>query len=348
MKDESDLLPQLVDNQVVELVDQYIDGTLSDDDKVSLEKRLEEDEVQTYFVERLHFHAEMLESQQPIRVEMSQRRDIIFEVNGGIPKVTKRETKEARVGNPRTEKYVDLVRASGNTKWAMVAVCVSVSFLVLTLLMMKYGGQAKSPVHSSSPVLVIRNASFEDNDLAEDEDGTSYSIFDWQDHFMTQRSRVIRVASFRDGEEAADGDNAAYLTNGSFVTQRLLLSDKSELKARKGMRLKLTGMVRRLDQDRASTLLCALRVVRGIHPEMLQYEPADEIIEVESVEWTPFEVIFQLPSDSLEFWPSDGSEAIKEKGGKWDVDGKALTLSLDHRGQGAFLLDSIHLEVLEE
>lgn len=333
------------DDEIVLLIDTYLDGSLSPEQKAALEKRLEtEPEVQSYFVEKLHFHAELLESQQPIRVEMSQRRDIIFEVDGGIPKVTKKEVQVARVGNPRTEKFVDLVTAQAQPRWIKWVV-LGIFLVALGLIANVVIGPGPAPVPPK--VLEIRNPSFEANDLSDDEDGYTYSIFDWQDHFITSRVGLVRLSKYRPGQVAADGENAAYLLRGSYLTQRLLYSDKSELVAEKGLKLRLSGKVRCLDQGGEATLSCALRVVKGIHPEMLQYEPALAEVEVNSVEWQDFEVILQLPEDSLEFEPSDGQPALRRKAGVLDVSGKGMTLSLDHRGQGGMLLDSVQIEVID-
>ena len=120
--DKEDNKHKIVSSDLVLLVDDYLDGNLTPESKEKLETMLESDEsAQDYFVDRIRFHGEMLESQQPIRVEMVQKRQVIFEYEKGIPKVTTREAKAARVGNPKRENFVELVPENPSVKRALVA-----------------------------------------------------------------------------------------------------------------------------------------------------------------------------------------------------------------------------------
>ena len=92
------------------LVDRYLDGELDEKSKTKLEQRLEaEERAQDHFISRLQFHGELLESQQPLRVEMLQKRQVVFEYDKGIPKVMTREAQAVRVGNPKRDTFVELV-----------------------------------------------------------------------------------------------------------------------------------------------------------------------------------------------------------------------------------------------
>jgi hypothetical protein len=341
---ELDAIERIQDPQLTRLVDAYLDGSLTDAEKLKLEKELEKDEVQNYFVERLHFHAELFESQQPLRVELTQKREVVFEVKDGLPMFSKREVKSVRIGNPKTEKFVDLVTARSNRYFLLLLLGSSVALLVVVFLLQLILNQNVERDVISHPNLLLRNSSFEDNDLSEEVDGFSYSIFEWQDHFLSQRAGVIRPEVYIPEIKAPDGSNVAYMSPGSFLTQRLLLSDLSEFKAKKGMKLRLLGKIRTLEIPQTPILRCAIRVVKGIHPEMLQYEPALAVYTEISDTWRDFSIEFDLPQENMTLLPSDYSGQSTDHARAWNVEGKGLTLSLDNRGGGELLLDCVKLE----
>ena len=153
-----------VDKELVELVDAYLDGNLTKDSKAALEARLEAEEgAQDYFVARVRFHGEMLEAQQPIRVELVQKRQVVFEYDKGIPKVTTREAQATRVGNPRREKFVELVPENTSLRKTLIILGVLLALALIGIIWLafsKNGEPVVPPVAKQEPVLIFRNPSF--------------------------------------------------------------------------------------------------------------------------------------------------------------------------------------------
>ena len=172
-------------------------------------------------------------------------------------------------------------------------------------------------------------------------------ISGWQDHFLSKNARICRVDKLLPGKTAADGNNAALLYPGSYLTQRLLDSANAPVLARKGMKLRIRGKAMLMDRSGdPRRITVSMRVVVGIRPEMLQYQPFREDVLVDKHEWVPFEVIAELPKDSLVF--GVGYMDKIEKARKMDLEGKPLTVSVDNRSKGAVMVDALEIELVED
>ncbi len=343
--------PGAVDPKLEDLVNQYLEGSLSTGTKADLESLLEnQEEAQDYFIERVRFHAELVESQQPLRIELTQKRQVVFEYAAGIPKVTTREAQSTRIGNPRTQKFVHLVPDNTLLKrgmWTLVLLAVVAVGLAIWFYVKAQQAQvvvAPPPL----PVLALRNASFEDTSLEGDEDGFNYSILDWQDHFLVQSAGICKVEAYHPDFKAVEGENAAVLKGWSFLTQRLKYSDGKPFKAKKGMLLRLSGRILVMTEHQEARVRGAIRVVKGVHPEMLQYEASQNFIMASSREWAPFTMDFKFSEDSLVKSPRYMELELENKvGDEMDLDGEALTLSIDNKSRATILLDQLSLKLVE-
>ncbi len=342
------------DPELVSLVSLYIDGQISEEEKTKLEQMLmNNDAAQDYFATQLRMDAEISEHMQPIKVEMTQKRHLVFERKGGIPKIVARESHVTRIGNPDTGEFLELppgLEDASVTRKRITMIVIGLLALVGALIAILIW-QANRPAPITPPAtLELRNAGFEETDLSLDESSTNYSVPSWQEFFRSAKARTVaplKSSSSDTPKEAHSGNNVGHLSPGSFITQRLLYSDNTPLLARKGLHLRVHGWAYVPKQDESHKLRMAIRYVKNIHPEMLQYEPCKTIVTTQSGAWQKFQVDLILPSDSLLLKPSDFEKGVSA-GAQVDLDGKAINLSIDNRDRASIFLDDLSIEIIEE
>ncbi|MCP5537500.1 MAG: hypothetical protein H7A51_14865 [Akkermansiaceae bacterium] len=340
------------DPDLVSLVDAYLEDHLDADRKRELEQRLEnESAVRDYFVDRLRLHAELHEILQPALVEIVQKRHILLDYKRGLPSVSARQTHVIRIGDRLTRKFIELPPDAGGYKiHPLFYVTVGLGLMaVLLSAFFIFRGQRTQPVPPPKPpTLVFRNPGFEAVDLADDDDAFTFTLPDWQDYFLSQDTGTCDLSRFSDGKyQAHSGNNVAVIKWRGYVTQRLKYSDGSDLLARKGLHLRVRGWVLAGDVEHEFPLRFALRVVKNIKPEMLQYEPCYQILKLKGSAWKKFQVDLVLPAEGLVLSPSDADPGVRDRP-PLDITGHPLTLTADNRGGGVFFLDDLSVEIVPQ
>ncbi|NWK55017.1 hypothetical protein HW115_05315 [Verrucomicrobiaceae bacterium N1E253] len=352
MKDEITVVSAFEPSDaLITLVDGMLDGQLSEAETAQLEQWLLADvQAQRYCADRLRFHAEIQEVVTPVRVEVLEKRHMVFQRVRGLPRFVSRVGRVVRIGNAATGKMLeippDLLEASILRKRLLWAAGIIVLLLALLLYGLLREMNAGSDLHvMDAPVLLVKNQDFEQTSLADDDDALSYTLLGWQDHFLSRDTKLCDLERFSDGRyQAKSGDHVALIQPKGYLTQLLMMSDGKALTAEKGMRMRLEGWAL-VDGERPVPLRAALRFVKNIKPEMKQYELWHQNIMIQTGGWQRLTVELQLPEDSLEFFPSDVDPG-QTRGAKLDVTGKAVTFTLENRkGSSEVFVDdlSIHL-----
>jgi len=343
--------------ELVALVSAYIDGHITEEEKEKLEQHLQTSEAaQDYCAAQLRLEAELTEHMQPLKVEMTQKRHLVFERKHGIPKITARESHITRIGNPNSDKFLELppgLEEASVTRKRISFIVVALFLIVgaLSALLIWQANRPEPNLGQPPALLELRNAGFEETDLSLGSKSFNYSIPSWQEFFRSNKTLTVSPlkASPDDGypQEPHSGNNVAKVAAGSYLTQRLLYSDNKPLLAKKGLHLRIHGWAYVHPQTAPHKLRFAIRHVKNIHPAMLQYEPATAIIDTQSGKWRKFQVDLILPNDSLLLDPSDiGID--KSENEKIDITSKALNLSIDNRDKSDIFLDDLSIEILDE
>lgn len=355
MKQEITKKPELPpDEELSMLVDGFLDGNLSEAQRDALEKRLLSDERdQAYYADRVRFHAELQEVMQPIRVEVLQKRHLVFERKQGLPRFMARMSQVVRIGNPVSGSFLelppDLIELS-TLRRRLWIIGGALSILVLGLVALAVW-QAKRAAAVDPVILALKNEGFEQVDLIDDEDALSYTILNWQDFFLSRDVSTCDLARFSQGRYTAhSGNNVAQLRPQGYLTQILRYSDGSPLLAQKGLHIRVRGWALiEGDNKREVPLRIDLRVVQEVKPEMRQYEPSHAEARLGGKGWQEFCVDLSLPTDSLVMIPSDvePGDTIRAL---LDVSGKVLNLSIHNRQTlpPVIYLDDLSIEIVSE
>ncbi|MCH1510432.1 MAG: hypothetical protein L7T84_14585 [Akkermansiaceae bacterium] len=105
----NDELMEMPDPELIYLVDGIIDGTLSIPEQRQLENRLkEEPEAAEYCAQRLTFDSELSECLNPVRLELTDNRQLIIERHGKSQKMLVTHTKGAQIGSNGREGFLGL------------------------------------------------------------------------------------------------------------------------------------------------------------------------------------------------------------------------------------------------
>ncbi len=354
--------PLDADKELVALVDGFLDGSLSGEEKERLERRLENDEsAQAYCADRIRFHADLQEMMQPLRVEMMEKKHVVFERKWGIPHLKTRVSQMIRIGEPGSKHEIvlpdNLIDPKTARRRLFVVVCVfAVVLMGVVTYLVRQNASKSSQVASAStdskslPTLVLKNAGFEHTDLSRSKNGLSYTLLDWQDHFSSEDARLSELEYTTKGKYTAhSGKNVAYLEKGGFLTQRLFMSDGPPLTAQKGLSVRIRGwmMVPNSPSNHRSQLRFSLRVIVGVKPEKVQYEPVFAYASVHASTWVPFQVDLTLPTDSLIKKVSDYSPGLPEAP-DLDLTGYDLSLSIDSQTEPLLFLDDLSVELLKK
>ena len=122
-----------------DLVDKMIDDRLLADERDRLQSLLEVDsEVLNYSAERVHFHAEIEESMTPVRVELTQKRHVVFEKKGALASVSRAMTNVVKIENPKHGKALEfppnLTSQARVISFAVGALCMIGVIALIVLL----------------------------------------------------------------------------------------------------------------------------------------------------------------------------------------------------------------------
>lgn len=342
--------------ELVALVSAFIDGNITTEEKEKLERYLIQSEAaQDYCAAQIRFEAELTEHMQPLKVEMTQKRHLVFERKHGIPRITARESHVTRIGNPNSDTFLELppgLEDASVTRKRITFIIVALFLLVgaLTALLIWQANRPELIVSQPPARLELRNAGFEETDLSLGSESFNYSIPSWHEFFQSYKALTISPLKAKPDDSyppnAHSGNNVAKIASGSYITQRLLYTDNKPLLAKQGLHLRVHGWAYVHPQDTSGKLRFAIRHVKNIHPAMLQYEPAKKIIDLQAGEWRKFQVDLKLPKGSL----LDPSDIGRNKTGheKIDITGKALNLSIDNRYQSDVFLDDLSIEIIKQ
>lgn len=331
-------------SELRDLVDKMIDDRLLGDERDRLESLLESDsEALSYSAERVHFHAELEESMTPVRVELTQKRHVVFEKKGGLASVSRAMTNVVKIENPKHGKSVELppnlTSQAKFLSYSLGALCLMALVALIFLF-------TREPVRESAPQLppklVFRNASFEALEINEKSPPHIFTILEWQDYFQTVKAKVCDVTRVTDGKRSAKDGRYAVTMKRGYLTQRLTYNDGTPFKARKGLKLRISGWAMLETADKPCTLSIATRVVASAYPSMRQVEPSVEEIIVDSTEWQKFSVELSLPSDSLIMRPNVTGAGLEND--LMDITGLNLAISIDNKTSVEVFLDAMSIE----
>ena len=335
-------------SELRDLVDKMIDDRLLADERDRLEAMLESDlEALSYCAERVHFHAELEESMTPVRVELTQKRHLVFEKKGGLASVSRAMTNVVKIVNPKHGNAVELPpNLTTHTKflsYGFGAVCL---ITLIALVFHISRPSVSDVVPKLPPKLVFSNASFEDLEINEKSPPFIFTILEWQDYFQTSKAKVCDVVRVTDGERSAkDGRYAVIMEGSGFLTQRLSYDDGSALKARKGLKLRVSGWAMLKTTGKPCTLAVATRVVTSAYPSMRQVEPSVERVLVDSTEWQRFSVDLTLPSDSLVMRQNILRGGLEND--VMDITDLNLAISIDNKSRAEVFIDAMKIEEIK-
>ena len=335
-------------SELRDLVDKMIDDRLLADERDSLEALLESNsEALNYCAERVHFHAELEESMAPVRVELTQKRHVVFEKKRGFASVSRAMSNVVKIENSKHGKAVELppkpTTQANFLSYSLVALgLMAVAALIFQL--------TRSPepelAPSLAPKLAFNNASFEDLDINEKSPPYIFTILEWQDYFQTSKVKVCDVDRATDGKRSAkEGRYAVIIEEGGFLTQRLTYDDGTSLKARKGLKFRISGWAMLESTGKPCSLSIATRVVASAYPSMRQVQPSVEKITVESTDWKKFSVDLSLPKDSLVMRPNVTGAGLEND--LMDITGLNLAISIDNKSSVKFFLDAMSVEEIK-
>ena len=334
-------------SELRDLVDKMIDDRLLADERDRLESLLESDsKALSYCAERVHFHAELEESMTPVRVEITQQRHIIFEKKGGLASVSRALTNVVKIENPKHGKAVELppnlTTQAKFLSYSLGAICL-MGLIALIFLFTREPLIEVTP--KLPPKLVFRNASFEALEINQKSPPYIFTILEWQDYFQTEHAKVCDVERVTDGKRSAKDGQYAVTMNRGFLTQRLTYNDGTPFKARKGLKLRISGWAMLENAGKPCTLSIATRVVASAYPSMRQVEPNVKEIVVDSTEWQKISVDLSLPSDSLVMRPNITKVGIEND--LMDITGLNLAISIDNQSTVDVFLDAMTIEEIK-
>jgi hypothetical protein len=337
----SDLPAQLpgADDEVGELFAKFIDQQLDEAGHQRLEELLRQDPAaRDRCAQRLLFESDLKDAIQPGELEWLETRRVVLARRDGRPAMEVQRSQELRVG-PRSRIEGKTVTKKRRTlavtgSVAAVAIAIAAAIFVPRLL------------HSRGAPL-LRNAGFETTDLSLNPTGNTSALIDWQDYFTSAEVDLCEIARVSQGRIfAKSGRNVARMRRGAYLTQRLRDKDGNPITAQPGARYVLSGWVY-TEGSAPHILRTALRVVASGRPAMIQYEAANQQIELPTKPgWQPLRIEFSL-GENLERMPSD---TMVDQRPVLDLRGRELTLSIDSRGDkdSVFYLDDLALEVNEQ
>ncbi len=336
-----------------DLVDAVIDGHASPEEKQRLEERMREDpELLEYCAGRLVFHSELAESVRPVRIELVQQRRIVIDGEGPDRQVLFGETRETRIGGrpslislPERAPLPWYRRAGFIAGWLVVGLAAVLGFWF-------FPWDRQAPV-KAAPVftqIVLRNGGFELDPASDDPEGRSDAIRDWDDYFPCPDTGAYDLEKYSKAKfKARGGHNVARFrpNRPGWITQRLNLADGSPLLARKGMAVVVRGWAYlEAEPSEQKSIELSLRHVASTHPQMIQYVADSGDVSLKGGAWQPFSIRFDLSPFSLK-------TEVKHK--EWgdntnaahDLDGKALSLSIDNFYNPAVFLDDLSAELID-
>ncbi|MBN8459525.1 MAG: hypothetical protein J0M04_16980 [Verrucomicrobia bacterium] len=335
------------------LVDAVIDGHASPEEKQRLEDRMREDPVLLeYCAGRLVFHSELAESVRPVRIELVQQRRIVIDGEGPDRQVLFGETRETRIGSrPSLIRIPDRERLPWYRRGGFIAGWLAVG-LAAALGSWFVVRDRQAPVNAPAvlPQLILRNGGFELDPASDDPEGRSDTIRDWDDFFPCPDTGAYDLEKYSKGKfKARGGHNVARFRSNKpgWITQRLNLADGSPLLARKGMAVVVRGWAYLEDEpSQQKSIEISLRHVASTHPQMIQYVADSGYVSLKGGSWQPFSIRFDLSPFSLKTevkhkeWGDHTNAAL-------DLDGKALSLSIDNFYNPAVFLDDLTAELLD-
>jgi len=353
MKDEEEMnLPAIPDEEELNhLIDAFLEGRISPEEKNELEQRLRHDETAVaHCVDRIEFNALLEELMNPVRVEVIQKRHLVYERVNGLPRFSVKQSQVVRIGNPKSGNYLEIPPGLAAKPMIPKAMWAAILILAVIIFALAFGlYRYYSVATAETPAtLVLKNGDFELTDLSDDEDAMTYTLLDWQDFFMTDKARVLEVARYsKQAVRAKSGKNVLLLEpDGGFVAQRLAFDNGEPLTVQANLRIRIKGWVYGLKSDADKTALrLALRVVKGVRPEMRQFEIDFKFFSVEAGLWKAFEADLVVSEESLRMAPRfvhKRGERIKET----NLEGEYLSLAIDNRGTKNFYVDDLSVEIV--
>ncbi|MCW1922496.1 hypothetical protein OKA05_08010 [Luteolibacter arcticus] len=327
-------------DELTELFARFLDQRLDEAGHQRLEELLREDpSARDRFAQRLLFDADLKEALEPSELEWLETRRVVLARRDGRPAMEIQRSQELRVG-PRSR----LDRPDPKQRRRIFAVVGGVCALAIAVAAAVLLPGFLHPVDAP----VLRNPGFETTDLSLNPTGSTSALIDWQDYFTTQDVDLCEVARVTEGRiYARSGRNVARMKRGAYLTQRLRDKNGNPITAQPGARYVLTGWTY-AESTALPVLRSALRVVASGRPAMIQYEAANQQLQLSTEPgWQALRIEFDL-GENLERMPSD--VMVEQRPPVLNLKDRELTLSIDSRGEkdSVFYLDDLSLDVKEQ
>lgn len=322
-----------VDAELERLVSRLLDHCLTDEESRRLEQRLrDEPAAHRYCSECLRFDASLQETLDPAAVTFEETRRVVFDPKqtGKIWSVQREQT--LRFGSANDAKAPP---PPVKSRWP---------FWLAGLLILGTAAGTLVYWQIAAKTYELRNGDFEAMDLSKSPTGVDQSLLNWQDYFSSQGTELLEIGRVTGGKiYAKSGRNAVKLADRSFINQLILNRQGDGLQATPETRVIVEGWYFAEMPD--SKLRCSLRYVASGYPNMIQYEAAANSASLEAGGWHFVRVELKIP-DQLWRSPSDLSTSTGPAPAI-DLNGKKLTLSLDHfSGGGVLYLDDLSMKVI--
>jgi hypothetical protein len=335
-----DLTKPSPDAELADLVSKYLDNRLDAPESERLEARIrQEPEALAYLAKRLRFEAKLRETINPQRMEVTESRRMIMEPGADGPEWSVEQQRSVHIGRPSEALTLDVSRLRNRRNRLLLAAAILQAALATTWLLWP---RKLPPPPAAPPSVVLRNADFESTDLSLTPQGlTSSALEDWQDVIACPDVGLVEVNRYSNGRIfAKSGKNAALLRQGCYLTQRLLLSDGSPVRAADGLSLRLSGWIW-IDTP-PHTIEAALRVIASGRPTIIQYDACMAPATLTKVGWQSFAIDLTIQGELMResSWHEHPEHAVPVL----DLNGRELFLSIDSRLPGTILLDDLTIE----
>lgn len=161
------------EEELVVLVDKYLDQRLDENEVALLERRLRDDHAaMRYCAERMRIHAGLHALSTSFRIKIHEGRDLLIEHEDGVATVTARHTKEISMspggGSVASDPQLLSVMESASVqrRWWLIALLLTILAVgIYWLLKQDQSSTVVTPVEQEISLRTLENASFEADDL---------------------------------------------------------------------------------------------------------------------------------------------------------------------------------------
>lgn len=325
------------DDELDNLIDAHLNGTLSDSNRARLEQRLRDDpEAIRKAAEAVRFEVELADAIRPDHLEVFQQRRMVIDQSTGKPVMVESIERVEPPGfsggtaanTPRHTRRTLLFAGIG-------AACALLALGSLALHLLRPRHEEKTQWIS----LKLKNPGFE-QPLLPAGSPDSVDTRDWQDFFQTPNAAIGRLP---DGA-AHGGNQVARLHPGGHVKQLLTMSDGSPVVFEPGLKVRVSGWVKPEGSLPASAQILQLSL-HFVNDAKTTYVACYRVLSLDNGGWRRFSAVLTVP-ESLMLDPSFTTQPA----GVTDVTGKPVLLNLINLSAGTpprvtFLLDDIEAEV---